>query len=122
MSLLEGYLCGAVELRILQRDARDKVRWAAEPVQPGEQTKAQIFRAFQELRTLTHGLVKDAWYEQIGPYQYPAIHNAWLELANRRAEALQTPWALYVNERPIEEITRAQANLALVIAKLRRTG
>jgi hypothetical protein len=122
MSLLMSYLCGAVELRILQRDARDKVRWAAEPVDPGEQTKAQVYRAFQELRTLPHGLVKDAWYEQIGPYQYPSVHNAWLELATRRAEHLETPWALYVNERPIEPITRAQANLALVIAQLRKVG
>lgn len=126
MSLLIGYFAGAVELRILQRDARDKVQWAATPALPGEQKKARLFRASEELR-LAPSLVKDAWYEQLGPYQYPVVHNAWLELVKRRTEhgteeQRNLALLLYVNQQPIEPVTKAQANLALTIARLRKTG
>lgn len=122
MSLLDEYLCGAVDLTLLVRDARDKVRWAAVPVEPGEQVKAQISRAVGELRTLSYDFVKAAWYEQIGPYQWPYVHNAWLELANRRAAVFrqmaspeivaQTPWLVIVHEQPVPILTRAQWKLA----------
>lgn len=126
MSLLISYFAGATELRILQRDARDKVQWAATPELPGEQVKARIFRAAEELR-IPQSTVKDAWYEQLGPYQYPTVHNAWLELVKRRTEQgteeqKQLALLLYVNQRPIEPVTKAQAQLALTIAGLRRTG
>lgn len=123
MSLLNEYLCGAVELRILVRDARDKVMWAATPVPPGMQVKEQIYRAWEELRrSISHGLVKAAWYEEIGPYQWPPVHNSWLELVKRRAEVFQqfctpeqqakTPWMVHVNEQPVPILTRSQWRLA----------
>ena len=122
MSLLDGYLCGATELIFLQRDARDRVYWAAKPFEDNEQIKARICRAACELR-LPLNLVRAAWYEQIGAYQYAAIYNAWLDLARRRAEESKAPdWRLFVNEQPIEEITKSQADLALAIAGLRKAG
>ena len=131
MSLFDEYLCGAVDLELLRRDARDKVRWAAVPVEPGEKVKAQILRAFKELRTLDYGLVRATWHEQCGPYQYPHVHNAWLSLAKRRAAAFeqfatleqqaQAPFLAYVNELPIEPVTRAQADVLRTRLR-RRTG
>lgn len=125
MSLLISYFAGATELRILQRDARDKVQWAATEL-PREQVKARIFRAAEELR-IPQSTVKDAWYEQLGPYQYPTVHNAWLDLVKRRMEhgtPEQREFALlfYVNQAPIEPVTKAQAQLALTIAGLRKSA
>lgn len=122
MSLLNGYFAGAHNLILLLRDARDRVQWAAKPFEEGEQVKARISRACSELR-LPYNLVRAAWYEQIGPYQYPAIYNAWLDLACRRAQESGRPdWRLYINESPIEPISRAEANLAKAIAGLRKAG
>ena len=128
MSLLNEYLCGAVDLTLLVGDAKAKVRWAAEPVKPGEKTKAQIYRAFQELRMLPHELVRATWYGQCGPYQYPYIHNAWLELLKRRAEVyqqFQTPqqkaWLVHINDAPLEIASRSAMHLVRT-KQLRRTG
>lgn len=130
MSLLEQYLCGAVELTFLQRDASEKVQWVAKPFVEGELVKERIYRAYEEMPDLGYELIRSAWHRQIGPYQWPYVHNAWLAVANARAEKFQrtateeqkreTPWLLIVTERPVEPITRAQANLALTIAGLRR--
>lgn len=122
MSLLDRYFAGAHDFIFVLRDARDRVQWAAKPFEDGEQIKARICRACSELR-LPYNVVRAAWYEQIGPYQYPTIYNAWLELARKRAEDSGNPdWRLYVNESFIEPISRAQANLAKAIAGLRKAG
>lgn len=123
MSLLDGYFAGANDLILLLRDARDRVQWAAKPFQDNEQIKARICLACSELR-LPYNLVRAAWYEQIGPYQYPAVYNAWLALAQRRQAESADPLAftVYVNEQPIEPISRAQADLAKAIAGLRKVG
>lgn len=123
MSLLDRYFAGATDFILVARDARDRVQWAAQPFQDGEQVKARICRACMELG-LPYNLVRAAWYEQIGPYQYPTIYNAWLELARRReaADLGSLGFTVYVNEQPIPEITRAEADLAKVIAGLRKAG
>lgn len=123
MSLLTGFFAGAYKIELLRRDMRDKVQWAAQPFERGEQTKARIYRASDELRR-SFGLVKAAWYENIGPYQYADLHNAWLELIKRRDAASNVPpaLALYINERPIEPLSRAEINLAKAIAGLRKVG
>jgi len=121
--MMTGFLCGAYELEQLQRDASDRVQWAAKPFDRNEQIKARIYRASDELR-LPFDLIKKAWYGNIGPYQYPTIYNAWLELARRREAANPGTlgFTVYVNEQPIPEITRAQADLAKAIVRMRKAG
>ncbi len=121
--MIQGFLCGAYELEQLQSDARDRVQWAAKPFDRNEQIKERIYRASDELRLPLY-LIKKAWYGNIGPYQYPPIYNAWLELARRREAANPGTlgFTVYVNEQPIPELTRAEADLAKAIAGLRKAG
>lgn len=119
MSLIHEYFAGALELGILLNDARDKVQWAAKPFLPDEQEKAKICRACSNLRMVTYDLVKAAWYSEIGPYQWVAIHNAWVDMRRRQAEAAtpeqiqQAPWLVVVHDQPVPVLTRAQWKLAL---------
>ncbi len=85
MSLYELFLCDAASIEQLVQDARQKVRWAAEPVLPGESIGAQILKSSRELR-LDHGLTRRVWYGYgVGPITYPVIYNAWCDLVERRA-------------------------------------
>jgi hypothetical protein len=117
MSIWFEFACGAASLELLQRDARDKVRWTATPFVEGELEKARINRAFTELRTLSYAVVRATWFGNCGPYQYPHVHNAWLECLKRRAQEFErtatpeqialAPWMLFVNIPPIEIKPRA---------------
>ena len=84
MSLYELFLCGAASIEQLVQDAQQKVRWAAEPVIPGESIGAQILKASRELR-LDHGLTRRVWYGLgVGPVTYPTVYNAWCALIEKR--------------------------------------
>ena len=122
MSLLEQYLCGAVELTLLADDASEKVKWVAGPLRKGELVKERIYRASVLMPNCGHELVRAAYHKQIGPYQWPYVHNDWLAVLQQRTASDEENKLRLVHERKVEPITRAQANLALVIAGLRKVG
>ncbi len=76
-------------------EAQRMVRWAAEPVEPGESIGAQVLKASRELR-LHYGVVRRAWYRLSGPEIYPTIRAAHIALVERRHTELlrqqQSPW------------------------------
>lgn len=84
--------CAAQKEQVV-RDAEQMVKWAAEPVVPGELVKAQIRNASENLQ-LDFGTVRRAWYRLSGPEIYPTIYNAWAALIERRSVQLRaSPWA-----------------------------
>lgn len=100
--MYESFLCGAVSIEQLVQDAQQKVRWAAEPIKPGESIGAQIRKASNELR-LDYGLVRRVWYGLgVGPVTYPTIYNAWCALVEKRAHTAQV---LSFPREPLERIT-----------------
>lgn len=66
-------------------EAQRMVRFAAEPVKPGQSIGAQILKAAETLQ-LPHGVIWRAWYRRAGPEIYPTIHEAWGALLNATPE------------------------------------
>jgi hypothetical protein len=104
MSVYELFLCGAASKEQVVRDAERMVKFAAEPVIPGEIAGAQIRNASERLQ-LDYGLVRRAWYGLAGPKTYPIIYNAWAALIERTARQQRTtPWR---DPQPIRDERRA---------------
>ena len=94
MSVYELFMAGEASSEQLVQDAKAKVRWAAEPVMPGESIGDQILKASRELRR-DYSMVRRWWYGIIGPESYPLMFNDWLALVERRsAQAARSPWRL----------------------------
>src|SRR3990167_1380792 len=91
MSANHQFACGAVSKEQAVLDAERMVKFAAEPVIPGEMVKGQIRNASDALQ-LDFGTVRRAWYRLSGPEIYPAIYNAWAALIERRSKQLSSPW------------------------------
>src|SRR3989338_4218368 len=95
MSANQQFACCAVSKEQAVLDAERMVKFAAEPVIPGELVKGQIRNASNALQ-LDFGTVRRAWYRLSGPEIYPTIYNAWAALIERRAIQLQrrqsSPW------------------------------
>lgn len=104
MSGNQTFWCGAGEEKPVVREAKEMVRWAAEPVLPGESIKTQISNASNALR-LDFGTTRRAWYGIAGPDIYPTIYNAWLDLVQRRAAEIErqqrSPWAATAQAIPV---------------------
>ncbi len=102
MSANNKFVRGESNHELVVRDAREMVRFAAEPVLPGDTIKAQVLRASRELK-LDYGTTRRAWYGLAGAEIYPTIYNAWLALIEFRHRALRTsPWATRPNVRPAD--------------------
>jgi hypothetical protein len=84
VSANQEFWCGAVSKEQAVLDAERMVKFAAEPVLPGELVKGQIRNASNALQ-LDYGTVRRAWYGLAGPDIYPVIYNAWARLVELRA-------------------------------------
>ena len=95
MSANQQFACGAVSKEQAVLDAERMVKFAAEPVVPGELVKGQIRNASNALQ-LDFGTVRRAWYRLSGPEIYPTIYNAWAALIERLATQMRrrqsSPW------------------------------
>ena len=95
MSLYNEFRSGLIPLEQLIQDAKAKVRWAAEPVLPGDSIGRQILNAARELR-LDDKFTRRMWYGVVGPETWVNLHNAWLGLVERRHTSMlrgPSPWA-----------------------------
>lgn len=101
MATNHEFACGAVSKEQAVLYAERMVKFAAEPVMPGELVKGQIRNASERLQ-LDFGTVRRAWYRLSGPEVYPIIYNAWLILIERiaaeQARAARLPWAQSLDE------------------------
>src|SRR3990167_3776671 len=91
MSANQQFACGAVSKEQAVLDAERMVKFAADPVLPGELVKGQIRNASNALQ-LDFGTVRRAWYRLSGPEIYPTIYNAWAALIERLQRTHSSPW------------------------------
>ena len=97
MSANQQFACGAVSKEQAVLDAERMVKFAAEPVIPGELVKGQIRNASERLQ-LDFGTVRRAWYRLSGPEIYPTIYNAWAALIERRSKQISSPWRMDISQ------------------------
>ena len=114
MSANNQFACGAVSKEQAVLDAERMVKFAAEPVIPGELVKGQIRNASDALQ-LDFGTVRRAWYRLSGPEIYPTIYNAWAALIERLQRAHSSPWRSDVHLRGV----RSERNAPCEIRKAR---
>src|SRR3990167_3512328 len=115
MSANHQFACGAVSKEQAVLDAERMVKFAAEPVIPGELVKGQIRNASDALQ-LDFGTVRRAWYRLSGPEIYPTIYNAWAALIERRAKQINSPWRV-----DISQSRNSHAQMANALSEPNRT-